>query len=327
MIEAPNADALMAGELGQWLAAQNADRAAAKAKAARIVWFALLAAVAAAFVVVLVTGRPITGLQVGFFLGLGGFAWAEWSKRPVLNRLKGGINGAIARSLGLDYSVECQPGKTFERAKQFDMVPDYDDSTFCDLWWGLVAGQPFTLHEAKLTEQRGSGKDRRTVTVFEGQILSIGFNRRFHSTTLIEPDGERRKFLIGAEKETAEIGGIELGRVDVTHPGFEDRFTAWSDDQVEARYIVHPEYVERLLAVEKAFTGEDIRALFHEGDLLITVKTGNLFESGSLDSGEDRALLSKAIVQFTALADLAITLNERARSTLADLGPAQGSAQ
>ncbi|NOU02336.1 MAG: DUF3137 domain-containing protein [Novosphingobium sp.] len=315
MIERPDAAALMAGPLGQWLTAQNADRDAAKAKAAAITRTALIAAVAVAFVLVLMTGRPGPGLQIGFFIGAGGFAWAEWSKRPVLNRLKGGINGAIAKALGLDYSVECQPGKTFERAKQFDMVPGYDDSTFHDLWWGLVAGQPFTLHEARLTEQRGSGKNRHTVTVFEGQILSIGFNRRFHSTTLIEPDGERRKFLIGAEKETVGIGGLDLGRVDITHPGFEERFTVWSSDQVEARYIVHPEYVERLLAVEEAFAGEDIRALFHEGDLLITVKTGNLFESGSLDARDDRALLERAIDQFGALTDLATTLNERARAS------------
>jgi hypothetical protein len=315
MIERPDADTLMAGPLGQWLSAQNADRAAAKAKAARIWIMALAAACGVAVVVFLASGRVGPALQFGFFVGAGGFALSEWSKRPVLNRLKGGINGAIAKALGLDYSVDCQPGKTFERAKQFDMVPGYDDSTFNDLWWGLVAGQPFTLHEAKLTEQRGSGKSRHTVTVFEGQILSIGFNRRFHSTTLIEPDGERRKFLVGAEKETAGIGGIDLGRVDITNPGFEDRFTVWSNDQVEARYIVHPEYVERLLAVEQAFAGEDIRALFHDGDLLITVKTGNLFESGSLDAADDRALLKQAITQFSALADLAVTLNERARAS------------
>lgn len=315
MIERPDAAALMAGELGQWLSAQNADRAAAKAKAARIWTMALVAACGVAVVVFLASGRVGPALQFGFFVGAGGFALSEWSKRPVLNRLKGGINGAIAKALELDYSVECQPGKTFERAKQFDMVPGYDDSSFNDLWWGLVAGQPFTLHEAKLTEQRGSGKSRHTVTVFEGQILSIGFNRRFQSTTLVEPDGERRRFLVGAEKEQAAIGGIDLGRVDITNPGFEDRFTVWSNDQVEARYIIHPEYVERLLAVEQAFAGEDIRALFHDGDLLITVKTGNLFESGSLDAADDRALLDQAITQFSALADLAVTLNERARAS------------
>jgi len=157
--------------------------------------------------------------------------------------------------------------------------------------------------------------------VFEGSVLSIGFNRRFQSTTLIEPQGERRKFLIGGEKDQATIGGIALERIDLTDPRFEDRFTVWSSDQVEARYIVHPEYMERIVAVETAFAGQDVRALFHEGDLLLTIKTGDLFESGSLDAGDDRALLEQSIAQFGSLADLAGKLNERARATFRDPPP------
>jgi hypothetical protein len=180
----------------------------------------------------------------------------------------------------------------------------------------VVGGRPFTLHEAHLTERQGSGNSRRNVTVFEGQIMAIGFARGFHGTTLIEKDGKRRKFLIGSEKEECRIGGVTLARADMVDPRFEDRFTIWTSDQTEARYLVHPEYVERLLAVEEAFAGQNIRALFHEGELLIALQTGDLFESGSLDAGDDRILLQKAIVQFGALADLAVQLNERERATM-----------
>jgi Protein of unknown function (DUF3137) len=322
MIERPDADALMAGPLGQWLSSQNAERAAVKAKVARFRVLAIIGAAVVAVVVLLFTeGDFVTALQLGFFAGLGGLGLAELLKRPLLNKLKGGINGAIAQALGLEYSVTCEPGQTFAWAEQFDMVPSYDNSAFQDLWWGVIAGQPFTLHEARLTEQRGSGKSRHTVTVFEGSVLSIGFNRRFQSTTLIEPQGERRKFLIGGEKDQATIGGIALERIDLTDPRFEDRFTVWSSDQVEARYIVHPEYMERIVAVETAFAGQDVRALFHEGDLLLTIRTGDLFESGSLDAGDDRALLEQSIAQFGSLADLANSLNERARATFRDPPP------
>lgn len=319
MIERPDADALMAGPLGAWLTGQSDERAAVKAKVSRWRWIAFAAALAVVVVVLAAGGEGGFALQLGFFTGMAGFGMAELIKRPLLNKLKGGINGAIAAALGLDYAVEVEPGKSFELAKQFGLVPYYQDARFQDLWWGVVGGQPFTLHEAKLTEQRGSGKNRRTVTVFEGSILSIGFNRRFQSTTLLEPDGQRRKFLIGGEKESCEIGGVTMERIDITHPGFEDRFTLWSNDQVEARYLVHPEYVERLLGIEAAFSGEDIRALFHEGDLLITLRTGDLFESGSLDARDDRRLLEQAIAQFGSLADLAVTLQERARMTMRDL--------
>lgn len=318
MIERPDADALMAGELGAWLTSQNDERAAVKAKAARIWKIGIAVAGGVAMLIVLFGWGIELALKAGFFVGIGGFGIAELAKRPMLNKLKGGI----AKALGLEYAVDVEPGQVFERAEQFEMVPSYDNAHFQDLWWGLVGGRPFSMHEAKLTEERSSGKSRRTVTVFEGQIMSIGFTRRFGSTTLLEPDGERRKFLVGAEKEQVTIGGMELERIDMVHPAFEDRFTLWSNDQVEARYIAHPEYVERLLAVEAAFAGKDIRALFHQGDLLIVLSTGDLFESGSLDAGDDRALLEHAIEQFTALAELAMRLNEKPRMTMADLGGA-----
>ena len=167
-------------------------------------------------------------------------------------------------------------------AGAFEMLPGYDNSSFQDLWWGVVGTSPFTLHEACLTEQRGSGKNRRTVTVFEGSIMALGFTRAFTGTTVIEPNGERRKFLIGGEKETATIGGIELGRVDLVDPRFEERFTVWSNDQVEARYLLHPVMMERLIALETSLHGKRIRCAFENGDLLVAVEGGNLFEPGDL---------------------------------------------
>ncbi len=79
------------------------------------------------------------------------------------------------------------------------------------------------------------------------------------------------------------------------------------------RYLVHLEYIERLIAVEEAFAGKNIRALFNGGELLVVLESGNLFESGSLQASEDRMLLDRTIDQFDALASLASKLNERPR--------------
>jgi hypothetical protein len=319
LIVRPDPDALMAGQLGSWLEGQNAARAAIKAKVRRIWLLAIAAGCTVAVAITLLSGNVGAALQFGFFTGLAGFGIAEWIKRPMINRLKGGINSAIAQALELDYVVDVTPGDAFEQACKFQLLPSHDDARFADGWRGNLGGRSFAMHEAKLTEERGGGKSRRTVTVFEGQILTIGFNRQFTSTTLLEPNALRRKFFVGAEKEQVTIGDVPLERIDMTNPQFEERFTLWSNDQVEARYLVHPEYLERLLAVELAFAGEDIRALFQNGQLLVTLKTGDLFESGSLDSSDDRTLLETAIAQFGSLADLAMQLNEKPRMIFADL--------
>lgn len=312
MIERPDADALMAGPLGQWLSEQNTDRAAAKAKARTIQIWAVIAAAGVALVVTLL-GSIEAALKFGFFVGAAGFGIAEWSKRGVINRLKGGINGAIAQALGLEFSAEMSPGLAFQWAEAFKLLPGYDNSHFEDMWSGEIAGRPFVLHEARLTEERGTGKSRRTVTVFEGSLMQVGFARQFLGTTLVERQGRRKRFGLFGEKEELDLGGVRLSRCDMADPRFEDAFTVWSNDQVEARYLVHPEYMERLVAIEQAFSGDNIRALFREGELLIVMESGNMFESGSLDAEDDRHLLERTIAQFGALADLAARLNERAR--------------
>ena len=63
----------------------------------------------------------------------------------------------------------------------------------------------------------------------------------------------------------------------------------------------------------RGHTNGDALILFPERRVL---HTGDLFESGSLDAGDDRALLERTIAQFGSLVDLANTLNERERMTM-----------
>lgn len=313
MIERPNVDALLAGPLGGWLDRQAEVRQAAREKSnTRFVIAAFVVLPALAF---LWFGPAWAGdLKLfGSVIALvGAGAWGYAPRAQAIKQTKHGINRAIAESLGLSYEMEFEPGHGFDLAERYAMVPRYDRSNFEDLWSGDLAGRAFTLHEAHLEERRGSGKSRRWVTVFRGAILTIEFDRRFHGTTLVERSEKHRK-LFGGQKDSVTLGGQRLDCVDMVHPEFADLFSVWSDDQVEARYLVHPRYVERLIEVERAFGGKDIRALFTGGELAIAIESGNMFESGSMDPSEDRARVETCVDQFMSLVDLAAALNEPAR--------------
>lgn len=316
MIVRPNADALMAGELGTWLAAQGDTRAEAKRKAGLRQKWGCVGGLAVFLLAALITRDGGDAIKFGGVVVAIGFAWGEWIKRPVIAKIKGGINDAIARALDMHYSAAVEPGPEFERACAFQMVPSYDRSSFEDLWRGEVGDRSFQLYEADLEERTG-GKNESWRTVFGGSVITVGFARRFLGTTLIERAGRRKSFFgLGGEKEEITLNDVLLHRVDMVDPRFADEFAVWSDDGVEARYLVHPEYIERLLAVEQTFAGENIRALFCGGELLILIESGNLFESGSIDASDDRTLLQKSIDQFGTLADLAAKLNERPRGNL-----------
>ena len=312
MIERPDIDALMAGELGDFLQRQIGVRQAALAtRRTRFGWSLV-------FVI------PMLGLlwsqdwgDLRIFLsiallGVAGF----WAHMPVMSakaETKNGINSAIAEALGLEYRAQCEEGHGFIRAKLYHMFPSHDRKAFEDLWCGDMAGHPFTLREVQLTEQRGSGKNRRTVTVFRGAVITIGGARDFHGTHLLERRGKHRKFFFFGEKDELKVDGRTLQRADMVHPDFEDSFTLFTTDQTEARYIVHPSYIERLIAIERAFNGQNIAALFADGEITIVLKTENMFESGTMEHDRDREMVEMATNQFMAMADLCRSMNEEVR--------------
>ncbi len=302
----------MAGPLGQWLAGQDASRADAKAKSRRYTTWGIIGAVVGGLAG-LALFQDFDALMFGAMVPFGlGTYLAYDARKQVTDRLKQAINEAIAETLGLRYTMTGLFPDCYVRAKTFGLLPSHDNETLEDEWSGILGQQAFRVHEAKLTEQRGSGKSRRTVTVFEGTLMTVAFARRFHGVTLVERDGRHRGFF-GGQKDSITLDGEELGHIAMVDPRFEDAFNVWSNDPVEARYLVHPEYIERLIGIEEAYSGKNVRALFHEGELLIVLETGNMFESGSLQSSDDRMLLEKTIGQFEALAALAAKLNERER--------------
>lgn len=305
----------MQGNLGDWLAEQSSMRAEAKESAySRWTWGAAGLLPVLAFLWFI----PISLGDLKFWLsGLAIAGVAAWGYAPIRKArktIKIGINSAIARSLGIEYEHDVEPAQEFEACCQYGLVPGFDRAGFEDRWFGYIEGHGFELYEGHLEERRGSGKNRRWVTVFRGAVISMEFGRPFHSTTLLQRAGKHKKwFGLGGRKDSVSFDGHELAYVDQVHPAFEDVFEVWSDDQVEARVLVHPTYVEHLLALETAFNGEAVRALFTKGAVVVAVESGNLFESGALSSVGDEARVAEAAAQFGALAELALAINQNER--------------
>jgi len=306
---------LMQGDLGRWLADQTAMRAAAKEKAAsRWTWGA--AVLMPALSILWFAPHWLGDFKlIATFVGvLGVGLWGYQPLADAKKAIKIGINSAIARSFGVEYAHDVEPGAEFEAAKTYDLVPGYDRADFEDRWYGTLEGHAFNLYEAHLEERRGSGKNQRWETVFRGVIIQMGFGRPFRSTTLLQRAGKHRKWLgLGGASDTVSFAGHRLDRVDQVHPAFAEVFALYSDDRIEARVLVHPSYVEHLLRLESAFGAKGLRALFARGEVVIAVEGSDLFESGSMHAGDDRARAEEAADQFTALAGLALAINQNER--------------
>lgn len=322
-------DGLMGGELGAWLASQQDTRSAAKAAASnRWTWGAAGLMPVLAFLWFV----PALATDLKFIATAGGImAVGYWGYQPIADAkktIKIGINSALAASFGLSYAHEVEPGAEFEAARTYGLLPDYDRSSFEDYWHGALEGHAFGLYEAHLEERRGSGKNRRWVTVFRGVIIRMAFGRDFRSTTLLERAGKHRKWLgLGGASDHVSFDGHRLDRVDQVHPAFGDTFALYSDDRVEARVLVHPAYVEHLLKLESAFSAKEMRALFRRGEVIIAVEGDNLFESGAMDPATDRVRTEQTARQFEALAGLALAINQNDRGrVLNGIPPGLGEA-
>ena len=306
---------LMGGELGQWLAEQSTMREEAQQKAQwRWTWSAV--------VLLPLLALLWFGLDWGFVPNImisviaGGVAGA-WGYQPIVEAkkaIKVGINSAIARNLGISYEHDVEPGAEFQAAKLYGLVPRHDRAAFEDRWFGSLEGHRFNLYEAHLEEEQGSNDNQKWVTVFRGAIIDMSFGRNFHSTTLLQRRGKHKKwFGLGGRKDSVKFKGHQLDYIDQVHPDFDAVFEMYSDDQVEARVLAHPSYVEHLVALERVFQGEAVRALFHKGEVVIAVESENLFESGALDAQGDALRVQKTSEQFATLANLAMALNQNQR--------------
>ncbi len=310
-----NVSHLMSGELGNWLDEQAGMREAAKEKAASR-W--TISAMIALPILAFLWFGPSWDTGLKFIItgaaAVGGGIWGYMPIGEAKRSIKIGINAAIARELGLNYEHDVEPGAEFELAKTYNLLPSYSRSSFEDHWFGTLEGHGFSLYEAHLEVQKGSGKNRRWVTVFRGAIIRMEFGRNFYSTTLLQRAGKTKKwFGLGGRKERASFDGHELAYVDHVHPDFEDVFEVYSDDAVESRVLVHPTYIEHLIGIERAFDGDAVRALFKQGEVIVAVESGNLFESGHIDAAGDEERVAQSSQQFGSLTKLALAINQTAR--------------
>lgn len=201
-------------------------------------------------------------------LGPGLLVWGLAWKRLVgfQQRCKAEALGRLSTAMGLEYQCEGFVAEGIGRLQELGLMPQFERSQFEDRFSGRRSGVDFRLYEARLKVRRGSGKSRRWVTVFGGQVILIDFHKDFLGTTVVN-----RNALFRFSPK-----GLEPVRLESNQ--FEKTFDVYGNDQVEARYLVHPAMMERLMELEASLGGQKLRCAFDGGELMVLVEGGDLFE-------------------------------------------------
>lgn len=247
----------------------------------------------------------------GFFVGFVGLGIGIYKASTFISsvglKTKTHLVGKICNYVGLTFTPKDFSHLDLEKFRTLKMLPKANRESFEDQMTGLAHGANFVLHEAHLEQRRRQNNKTTYVTVFRGIIMALDFPVKFDGTTLILRD----TFF----KRKSKAG---LNRVGLADPKFEKAFEAFGSDQVEARYLLTPTFMQRLMDLEEVFNGRKLRAAFTDGSLIIAIETGNQFEVGSMfKTLMQRERTEKLITEIGLVFDIVDTVLKPAQNRVA----------
>jgi hypothetical protein len=203
---------------------------------------------------------------------LAGELWAIGRLEREYHRLyKDRVLPVLAARLG-DLTYRQAASGRVRTLREFRILPEFDSAQADDEITGTYHGMPLSVVEVRL--QRRSGDNSQTV--FDGLLIELTLPRALTGMTAVLTD----EGLLGNLKGRWRSGAMQPVRLE--DPRFEQRFEVYSNDQVEARALLTPAFMERFNALA-AGSGFSLPGALAEGNRLVvalpkTLGTGNLFE-------------------------------------------------
>lgn len=258
---------------------------------------------------------PEDGMIFGGFIGvmaaLAMGAWGSMALNKLGKETKLMLVEPVTREFDIHYEVQPTRPADIMTFRSLALVPGWDREKFEDRMSGKRNDTEYEFFEAHLEEKRtttdSKGRTRTTwVTVFRGQCLVVNFHKKFNGVTKVYRDAGAFNFF----KKFGQMGKSE--RVKLEDPVFEKAFEVYSTDQIEARYILTPDFMERLLGLERTFKGKQVRCAFSGGCMFLACEGGNLLESGSMyRKMDDLGRVREMLQDFAAIFLLIDAMSQR----------------
>ena len=127
-----------------------------------------------------------------------------------------------------------------------------------DMFEGCFKEIKFEIVEMGCIRKYGKGKE----DAFSGVIVKLDMNKEFTGCTVIKP-----------ETLIHHSPSAKLKRTELEDIVFEKKFDVFTDDEVEARYLITPSFMERLNEMKVAFTADKVSCAFYEKSLFVALST------------------------------------------------------
>lgn len=214
------------------------------------------------------------GLSVVFLGAL--YAWVTQPKRQYTSAYKVEILPALANLFG-KFTYTSGGRIPVELMLPSKILPKHDKYDSEDHFIGKYKEVGIQFCEIDLQERRRSKNRTYYVTIFKGLAILLDMHKkRFYGHTILDKDR-------GKISEWFASRSHGLKKANMVDPAFEKLFDAYTNDQVEARYLIDPVMIEKLKALYEEYDGEKMVAAFYESKMLILISSKhNHFEPADI---------------------------------------------
>ena len=236
-------------------------------------------------------GLIVMGGVYQFMVGGRTKKYADDYKRTTVSKIVSGIDP----SLRYDESSGI-PEHEFRQCELYSNPDRYHTE---DLIFGKLGKTSIKLGEVHAkkkhtsTDSKGKTKTHYS-TIFRGLILVADFNKNFKSRTFLLPDsgdGFLSKMFSGSWR------GSKVTKMEDVN--FESAFNVYTDDQIEARYILTPSLMGHLTTIHERF-GNNMRAVFKDSCVWIAVpRTQPYLEPSTKLAATDTSQIHKMLDEMS----------------------------
>lgn len=139
-----------------------------------------------------------------------------------------------------------------------------------------------------------------------GVLVEFDMNKNFEGHTFVH---ERANTSRGIKFNRSKFEEVKL-----EDPEFMQKYVVYSDNQVEARYVLTTAFIERFLKMKVAFKAKYIRAAFKDGKITIAINAGrDLFQMANLEKDTDSNTFTELFDEILSVLELinALKLNQK----------------
>lgn len=169
-----------------------------------------------------------------------------------------------------------------------------------DRFTGIYKGIKIDIAEIEMLKETGSGKRRHVETIFSGVFLKVPSLKKFSGKTIIASN--------------TKLGIKGKQQVHLEDPEFEKRYNTFSTDQIEARYLITPAFMTRLIELSKKGACKNIILSFEYDNINIAVSSSKdwfevPFTKPATEISNYRGIILDLLVLFSIIDSLKLDMN------------------